>query len=373
MSKPSVSRRGSRRSANGNGLALQDSREIIDKVQTLLSTDPHDARSVLLREMLDSVLKLHQQSVDVLDVKILSRALKELRYAFRVFQPYRNRPKVSIFGSARTPPTDPNFQLAARFGKLLSERGFMVITGAGPGIMDAGHQGAGKDHSFGVNIMLPFEQSANTTIADDPKLVHLKYFFTRKLLFVREAHATALFPGGVGTMDEAFEVLTLVQTGKSHPVPLVCLEAPGTAYWEHWVNFLKDQLLPRGLISESDLYLFKVFDHEEAAVREIQQFYRNYHSLRYVDGQLVVRIQNPLTEEELERAREEFQDLVMGGTISQQGPLPKEEDEPDLLHLQRLVLHHHRRNAGRLRQFIDYLNACGKPSASDFSAVKLHS
>jgi len=325
---------------------------------------------MLVREMLAGVLKLHEQSDDILDIKILSRALKELRYAFHVFQPYRHCPKVSIFGSARTPSSDPNFQMAARFGKLLSERGFMVITGAGPGIMDAGHQGAGKEHSFGVNIMLPFEQTANPTIADDPKLVHLKYFFTRKLLFVREANATALFPGGVGTMDEAFEVLTLVQTGKSHPVPIVCLEAPGTAYWEHWVKFLKEQLLPRGLISDSDLYLFKVFDHEEAAVREIQQFYRNYHSLRYVDGKLVIRIQFALTQEELERIRLEFQDLLISGTITQEGSLHGEEDEPDLLHLPRLVLNHHRRNAGRLRQFIDCLNTCGGETPAKLSPVR---
>ncbi len=369
MSKTSAIPNSSLPPGNGKGSSLNGTQEIIEKVGTFLSADGHDPKSLLIREMLEGILKLQEQSDDILDIKILSRALKELRYAFHVFQPYRHRPKVSIFGSARTPSSDPNFQLAARFGKLLSERGFMVITGAGPGIMDAGHQGAGKEHSFGVNIMLPFEQAANPTIADDPKLVHLKYFFTRKLLFVREANATALFPGGVGTMDEAFEVLTLVQTGKSHPVPIVCLEAPGTAYWEHWVKFLKEQLLPRGLISESDLYLFKVFDHEEAAVREIQQFYRNYHSLRYVDGKLVIRIQCPLTQEALERIREEFHDLLIDGTITQQGSLQEEEDEPDLRHLPRLVLNHHRRNAGRLRQFIDCLNTCGDESATKFSAA----
>ena len=336
---------------------------LLARVRALLLTDSHDPKSLLIRDMLEGVLKLSQQPSDVLDIKILSRALKELRYAFRVFQPYRHCPKVSIFGSARTPASDPNFQMASRFGKLLSERGFMVITGAGPGIMDAGHQGAGKANSFGVNIMLPFEQTANATIADDPKLVHLKYFFTRKLLFVREAHATALFPGGVGTMDEAFEVLTLVQTGKSHPVPIVCLEAPGTGYWESWVNFLRNQLLPRGLISESDLHLFKVFDQEEAAVEEIQRFYRNYHSLRYIDGKLVVRIHHPLTSDELSRLTEEFHDLLVSGTIRQQGSLPKEGDEPECAHLHRLVLHHHRQNAGRLRQFIDSLNVCGRPAS----------
>jgi len=306
--------------------------------------------------MISGIVKFHEQPIDVLDIKIVTRALKELRYAFQVFQPYSHCLKVSIYGSARTSPDNPDFQLAARFGRLLSQRGFMVITGAGPGIMEAGHQGAGKDMSFGVNIMLPFEQSANATIVDDPKLVHLKYFFTRKLLFVRESQAAALFPEGFGTMDEAFEILTLIQTGKGDLVPIVCLQAPGSDYWERWLDFVAGQLLPRGLISESDLSLFKIFDHEEPAVQEIQNFYRNFHSFRYVGEQLVVRIREPLTPLQITEAQATFQDLCAEGSFSQVEAFPQEQDESEVLHLPRLAFKYHRRNAGRLRQFINWLN-----------------
>jgi len=306
--------------------------------------------------MLAGVIGLHAQPIELLDIKIINRALKELRYAFRVFQPYEHCLKVSIYGSARTHPDDPNFQLAARFGRLLSQRGFMVITGAGPGIMEAGHQGAGVDMSFGVNIMLPFEQSANATIAGDPKLVHLKYFFTRKLLFVRESQAAAFFPGGFGTMDEAFETLTLIQTGKANLVPIVCLQAPGSDYWDRWMDFVSGHLLPQGLISESDLNLFKIFDHEEPAVQEIQDFYRNFHSCRFVGEQLVVRIRRQLSPLEIAEAQNKFEDLCDEGSFAQINAFPQEQDEPEVLHLPRLAFSYHRRDAGRLRQFINWLN-----------------
>lgn len=344
--------------------------EVLEKVRALLSHSSDDLKSTLVRDMLSDVLKLHDTPVDLLDIKILSRALKELRYAFGIFHPYSHCLKVSIFGSARTPPEDPNFQLASRFARLLSQRGFMVITGAGEGIMWAGHQGAGKEHSFGVNIMLPFQQAPNSTIVNDPKLIHLKYFFTRKLLFVRESHATALFPGGFGTLDEAFEVLTLIQTGKANPVPIVCLQAPGSDYWNRWFDFLNKQLLPRGLISESDLSLFKIFDHEGPAVEEIQTFYRNYHSIRFVEEKLVVRIKQSLTPAHLGYARDHFGDLFAQGTITQEGPLHGEVGEPKLASLPRLVFSYHRRDAGRLRQFIDWLNSLppSAPSAGDSGA-----
>ena len=333
-----------------------ESVELLTKLEALLSGSPSDLRSMLLREMVSGIVKFDEQPIDVLDIKIVTRALKELRYAFRVFQPYAHCLKVSIYGSARTREDHPDFQLAARFGRLLSQQGFMVITGAGPGIMEAGHQGAGRDMSFGVNIMLPFEQSANATILDDPKLVHLKYFFTRKLLFVRESQAAALFPGGFGTMDEAFEVLTLIQTGKANLVPIVCLQAPGTDYWDRWMDFVAGQLLPRGLIAESDLSLFKIFNHEESAVEEIQNFYRNFHSFRFVDDQIVVRIRESLTPLQLSQAQSTFQDLCVDGSFSQVQAFPQEQDEPEILHLPRLAFPYHRRDAGRLRQFIDWLN-----------------
>ncbi len=331
--------------------------DFLDKVQRLFSENSSDFRTTLIKEMLTGIVKLHEMDVDILDIKILHRAFKELRHAFGVFQPYAHIRKVSIFGSARTPPEDPNFQLAVRFGRLLSENEYMVITGAGEGIMWAGHEGAGKDHSFGVNIMLPFETTANPVILDDPKLVHLKYFFTRKLLFVRQSHATALFPGGFGTLDEGYELLTLIQTGKANPVPIVCLHAPGSGYWDRWLEFNRKELLPRKLICEADLSLFKVFENEHDAFEEIQQFYRNYHSIRFIGDKFLIRLQDSLTDTQLQHVNKEFRGLIVDGDITQCGPFPEEVDEPELASLTRLVFHYTRRDAGRLRQLIDYLNA----------------
>ena len=212
--------------------------EILQQVRTVLEGPDHDLQSVILKEMIAGVARMKDAQFDTLDLKILNRTLKELRHAFRVFQPYRHRRKVSIFGSARTRPEDPNYRLAVRFTRRLVQLGFMVITGGADGIMRAGQEGAGKEHSFGVNIMLPFEQGANSIIADDPKLITFKYFFTRKLLFLKESHACALFPGGFGTHDECFELLTLAQTGKTNPQPIVFLQAPGQDYWSHWLSFL---------------------------------------------------------------------------------------------------------------------------------------
>jgi len=333
--------------------------EIVREITALWTGPSTDVRTALLKEMVGSVVKLRDPDTDVLDVKILHRALKELRYAFRVFQQYRDIKKVSIFGSARIGEDDPNYKLAARFGKLLSQSGFMVITGGGPGIMQAGIEGAGREHSFGVNIMLPFEQAPNPLIADDKKLVNLKYFFTRKLLLVKETHAVALFPGGFGTLDEGFEVLTLIQTGKTAPIPVVCIESPGGDYWERMMEFLERQLLSRGLINRSDLTLFKVVYSAEAAVEEIQKFFRVYHSLRIVRDTMVVRIQQRLSQEELTWLNQEFSDLLTDGQFQQVEALPEEWDEPHISHLPRLTLHFNWKELGRLRQCIDWLNAQG--------------
>ena len=341
----------------------QDRLRAIEKLCSMPGSDP---KATLLKEMLLSVIKLHEADVDVLNIKILNRALKELRYGFKVFHPYRRTRKVSIFGSARTPQDDQNYQLGYRFGRLLSERGFMVITGAGPGIMLAGHEGAGHDHSFGVNIMLPFEQGPNTLIADNEKLVHLKYFFSRKLLFVKESHATALFPGGFGTLDEGFEVLTLIQTGKANLTPVVCMEAPGCDYWERWMDFVNDQLLARGFISDIDLALFKIYHEEEEAVEEIESFYRNYHSSRFVKDTLVLRLHHPLTPEHLVQLNKVFPDLLVKGQFEQSPALPEEHDEPDLSELPRLVFQYNRKDVGRLRQLIDWLNVLSsQPNSSE--------
>ncbi len=336
----------------------EESEEILEKIMQLLEDPSDDPKIQHLRDMLKSVVKLHDPAVDLLDLKILDRTLRELCHGFKVFHPYQHARKVSIFGSARTPQEDPNFQLAYRCGRLLSTRGFMVITGAGPGIMWAGHEGAGRENSFGVNIMLPFEQAPNPLIAEDEKLVTLKYFFTRKLLFVRESHATVLFPGGFGTLDEGFEVLTLIQTGKTNPAPVVFLEDSSCDYWERWMDFVNDQLRSRGLISETDLALFKICHHEADAMQEIETFYRNYHSSRYIGKHLSIRLQYPLKVEAIAQLNHDFHDLLVDGNIIQTHALSEECDDEDLLGLPRIVFHYTRKDAGRLRQLIDRLNAC---------------
>lgn len=330
--------------------------EILQQIGTLLESPEDDLHVALMKELLTGVLKLHDAHLDLLDVKIVNRAVKELRHAFGVFHGYRDRRKVSIFGSARTPPDDPNYQLAFRFAQAAVQRGFMVITGGADGIMRAGQEGAGRENSFGVNIMLPFEQGANTVIADDPKLITFKYFFTRKLMFQKEANAIALFPGGFGTHDEGFEILTLAQTGKSDPQPIVCLQAPGCDYWDDWSAFITKQLLKRKLINEEDLSLFTITNSAEAAVDHILRFYRRYHSIRFVGPHLAMRLQSPISGEQLERTQERFSDLLADGRFELRGPLDEELDEPGLRELPRLVFNFNRRSAGRLRQLIDYLN-----------------
>ncbi len=331
--------------------------DILSQVRALLERPEDDLPAVLLREILTGVLRLSDANLHALDLKIVNRALKELRHAFGVFHGYRDRPKVSIFGSARTAPEDPNYQLAFRFARRIVEEGYMVITGGADGIMRACQEGAGRENSFGVNIMLPFEQGANSVIADDPKLVTFKYFFTRKLMFQKEANAIALFPGGFGTHDEGFEILTLAQTGKSDPQPIVCLQAPGCEYWTQWYTFVTEQLLQRHLISPEDLSLFKIIESEEAAVAEITTFYRRYHSLRYVGRQLAMRLTSPLRDDQVAALQTSFQDLLSEGTFEQREPLAEELDEPALKDYPRLVFQFNRRSAGRLRQLIDHINA----------------
>ncbi|HMZ55410.1 MAG TPA: LOG family protein, partial [Nitrospira sp.] len=240
--------------------------------------------------------------------------------------------------------------------RRMVEEGYMTITGGADGIMRASQEGAGREHSFGVNIMLPFEQGANAVIADDPKLVTFKYFFTRKLMFQKESHAIALFPGGFGTHDEGFEIMTLVQTGKSDPKPIVCLQAPGCDYWNHWNSFITEQLLKRHLINPEDLSLFTIVDNVEDAVTEIRTFYRRYHSLRFVGRQLAIRLKTPLTDAQVGDLQQQFKDMLTEGTFEQRTSLPEEMDEPGLKELARLTFSFNRRNAGRLRQLINHLN-----------------
>ena len=330
--------------------------EILHQISTLLNCPDDDLHAALMRELLTGLLKLNDAHLDLLDIKIVNRAVKELRHAFGVFHGYRDRQKVSIFGSARTPSDDPNYQLAHQFAQAIVREGFMVITGGADGIMRAAQEGAGRENSFGVNIMLPFEQGPNSTIADDEKLITFKYFFTRKLMFQKEANAIALFPGGFGTHDEGFEILTLAQTGKSDPQPIICLQAPGCDYWNDWSAFVVRQLLTRKLINEEDMNLFVIVDSAEAAVNQILQFYHRYHSIRFVGRQLAMRLRHAISSEQLEQIRKQFTDLLYDGTFELRGPLEEELDEPALRDLPRLVFNFNRRSAGRLRQLISHLN-----------------
>lgn len=303
----------------------------------------------------ESADKLAQDKTSRGDLKILSRTLRELRYAFKVFSPYRDRRKVTVFGSARTRPHEPAFDQAVAFGKAMAEQQWLVVTGAASGIMEAGHLGAGRENSMGLNIMLPFEQEANPVIAGDPKLVHMKYFFTRKLMFVKECHAVCLLPGGFGTLDEGLEVLTLLQTGKRDMVPVVFLEEPGGSFWHDWDEFVRRRLLGGRLISPEDLSLYKLTDRIDVAVEEILRFYRVYHSMRYVRNKLVLRLQTAPSEQQLAEINGQFADILTEGQFQVGGPLV-EEDEPELANLARLVFRFNRRNLGRLRQLIDFLN-----------------
>lgn len=297
--------------------------EILAQLTVLLDRPDDDIQAALMKEILTGVIRLSESHLDVLDLKIVNRALKELRHAFRVFQGYRQRPKISVFGSARTPADDPNYQLAFQFARRMVEEGYMTITGGADGIMRASQEGAGREHSFGVNIMLPFEQGANAVIADDPKLVTFKYFFTRKLMFQKESHAIALFPGGFGTHDEGFEILTLVQTGKSDPKPIVCLQAPDCDYWDHWNSFVTEQLLKRRLINAEDLSLFTIVNNVEDAVNEIRTFYRRYHSLRFVGRQLAIRLKTPLTDPQVADIQAQFKDILADGVLNSGRRCPK--------------------------------------------------
>lgn len=321
-----------------------------------VSTPPAIHKGDLIDQIVESAEKLRRDQTSRGDLKILSRAIKELRYAFKVFSPYRDGRKVTVFGSARTEPFEPAFEQAVAFGKAMAEKEWYIVTGAASGIMEAGHVGAGRGQSMGLNIMLPFEQGSNPIIAGDSKLVHMKYFFTRKLMFVKECDAVCLLPGGFGTMDEGLEVLTLLQTGKRDMVPIVFLDAPGDDFWIAWHKFVVERLLAKKLISEEDLSLYIVTDSVDRAVEEIMTFYRVYHGMRYVKHQLVFRLQEAISDELLLGLNTYFRDILVDGDFVQGKALPAESDEPKLADMPRLIFHFNRRNLGRLRQIIDCIN-----------------
>ena len=310
----------------------------------------------LIEEMIVTALKMARDEMSVADLKLFNRSLKEMRYAAKVFAPYAHLRKVVVFGSARIPPEAPESKVAEAFARAMVAHNYMVITGGGEGIMGAAQRGAGRAHSFGLNIRLPFEQHANEIIEGDPKLINFNYFFARKLSFVKETHAFALFPGGFGTMDETFEVLTLMQTGKARVIPVVLLDRPGGDYWQTWLKFLTDYLFKIGLISPEDFSFFKIVDDVDQAVAEIAQFYKIYHSARWVGQQLVIRICQRLSNGAVIELNKKFSDVVREGEIIQGSALPAEKNEPEIWQLPRIILTPRRDNFGRFRQLIDAIN-----------------
>lgn len=320
-----------------------------------------DAR--LVRELMQTALKLIPDGRDTGEIKLLCNSVKELRYAYNVFARFREPHKVTIFGSARTPENHPDFIACVEFSRLMAEAGWMAITGAGMGIMQAGHVGPGRSASFGVAIRLPFETSANPVIAGDEKLINFRYFFTRKLMFMSQAEAVALFPGGFGTLDEAYEALTLVQTGKSMPMPIVMVEGAGGGYWEGWDHFVRTQLLARGWISPEDPRIYHIAPTPADAAAHIIRFYRNYHSLRYVRDDLVIRLRAPLRPHDVALLEDEFRHIIKTGGVTQH-PGPIDGENADHPALPRLVFRHTRSKYGVLRALIDRIN--------DFDAAPAH-
>lgn len=307
----------------------------------------------LIETMIATALRLGRDQAETGELKLISSAIKELRYSYRVFRPWKHRPKISIFGSARTPEDHPDYEAAREFGRLMGEAGWMAITGAGDGIMKAGHEGPGQERSFGLRIRLPFETTANEVIAQDPKLINFRYFFTRKVMFVTHSRAIAALPGGFGTMDELFEALTLIQTGKSHPMPIVLLEGEGGTYWPRWLSFVREELLENGWISENDLSLVEIAKSPEDAVNRVVGFYRNYQSSRYVGDRFVVRLRRAPDPDFLRGLEEEFGHLAVDGKFTVGEALSAETVDP---HLPRLHYHSHRRDFGTVRNLIDRLN-----------------
>ena len=311
----------------------------------------------MIRQMILTALKAGQESSYLADLKLMRTTMKEMRYTNKIFAPYRDRKKVTIFGSARSAPDEPIYQKCVEFSRLLAERNYMVITGGGPGIMQAGNEGAGAENSFAVNIRLPFEQDTNPVMVESDKAITYKYFFNRKVAFLKEAQAVTLFPGGFGTLDEAMEIMTLVQTGKNPPIPLVMVDDDG-GYWEDWFEFTRDSLLRRGLISGEDFSLFSITRDPVEAVQFIDDFYRNYHSLRFVGDKLVIRLNKSLDSGHLQTLNEEFNEIIRpNGSMELSGPLPEEKDQPDLLPLPLVTLDFNRRSYGLLKAFIRRINS----------------
>ena len=331
-------------------------KEIETKIKELAAEVAEGRQAELVGELIDTALRLGRDKAGIADLKLFNRAMREMRYAASVFAKFQGRRKVAVFGSARTRSDVDEFAQAREFSRRIVREGFMVITGGGDGIMGAAQQGAGAENSFGLNIRLPFEQSANETIIGDKKLINFNYFFTRKLNFMKETHAFVLCPGGFGTQDEGFEALTLMQTGKSQIVPVVLLDKPNGHYWETWRRFVHNDLLGAGLVSQSDFHLFKIAQDVGEAVDEVLKFYRVFHSYRWVRERMVIRINRQLTPAALESLNARFDTLLAADRIVQTEALPEEHEETKIATLPRLVLVPHKRDFGMIRLLLDAIN-----------------
>ena len=339
--------------------AFHEDPAVADAIAALLAQVPADAGNRdLIGKMLGQVMQLPSEPLTRGELKLLEKSMRDFRAAFTGFAGHRERKKISIFGSARSPEGSPIYAHCQEFSRAAVERGYMVITGAGPGIMQAGNQGAGREHSFGVSIDLPFEASANPYIDSDPKHVHFKYFFSRKLSFVKESDAIVLYPGGFGTMDEGFETLTLIQTGKCNPIPVIMIDVPGGSYWIDWEMFVRDVLQRNGLISNDDFNLFRYTTDIQKAIDEIELFYRNYHSLRYVGSECILRLKREPTDELLALLNSRYRELLASGTFERMSsPHDAEKSEPEEVRaLPRIRFHFVQRRFGTLRRMIDTIN-----------------
>ncbi len=330
--------------------------ELKRRIQELIAFRGGGYNEESVADIIENALKLLKDVEDSGDVRVIQTATRELRYAFKLFAPYSDVRKVTIFGSARTQPTRTEYLQGVAFGKKIAQAGFMVITGAGGGIMQAGHEGAGPENSFGANIRLPWEQSANAVIREDKKLITFKYFFTRKLIFIRHSDAIALFPGGFGTMDEGYEALTLMQTGKSQLMPLVLVDRPGGTYWKTWDKHVREHLLRDQLISPDDLNLYQITDDPDQAVKIITRFYRNFHSSRFVKDLFVIRLKHAPSESAIAAMNEDFADIISGVPIKTISATAEEIEDRDHVELARIAFGFNRKDYGRLRQLIDVLN-----------------
>ncbi|HEY5638887.1 MAG TPA: LOG family protein [Dehalococcoidia bacterium] len=327
-----------------------------EKIVQLVADSDAGANADLVQEMMMTALRLVRYEAERGEQKLVNAALKEFAYSFQVFKKWQGHLKVSIFGSARTTPDEPAYEYTRRFAEAMVHQNWMVITGAGPGIMAAGHEGAGAEKSFGASIRLPLESEPNIFIQGNTKLINYKYFFTRKVTFIKESDAFALLPGGFGTMDETYELLTLMQTGKSDLHPVVLLEEEGSTYWSDWLRFTEEQLLGRGLISADDLHLLFHATSIESAVAEITRFYTNYQSQRYVDGVLMLRIKRLPPKDRIAGLGHTFKDILGRRGIRASEPSKIEIDDEDELDCERLAVHFNQSSFGRLRRLIDELN-----------------